>query len=96
MHQSATPGQKQKNTLEDDSAATSKWFVENEGDGICVPGKRLSSQYHDHRTEHWVVVDGTAKIERQGETILLEKDQSLHIPIKTVHRLENPRRHPCT
>ena len=58
---------------------------------VVTPGKRLSSQYHNHRAEHWVVVEGTAKIERDGETIMLEKDQSLYIPLKSVHRLENPK-----
>ncbi len=57
---------------------------------IVKPGQRLSSQYHNHRAEHWVVVEGTAKIERDGESITLEKDQSLYIPLNAVHRLENP------
>ena len=56
---------------------------------VVAPGRRLSSQYHNHRAEHWVVVEGTAKIEKNGETIILEKDQSLYIPLKAVHRLEN-------
>lgn len=56
---------------------------------VVSPGKRLSSQYHNHRAEHWVVVEGTAQIERDGEKLTLEKDQSLYIPLKAVHRLEN-------
>lgn len=61
---------------------------------VVAPGKRLSSQYHNHRAEHWVVVEGTAKIERDNEIIMLEKDQSLYIPLKAVHRLENPKETP--
>lgn len=56
---------------------------------IVSPGKRLSSQYHKHRAEHWVVVEGTATIEYDGATLILEKGQSLYIPLKAVHRLEN-------
>lgn len=54
-----------------------------------TPGQRLSSQYHNHRAEHWVVVEGQAKIQRDDETMILEEDQSLYIPLKAVHRLEN-------
>lgn len=56
---------------------------------IVKPGQRLSSQYHNHRAEHWVVVEGTANIEKDGEAITLEKDQSIYIPLSAVHRLEN-------
>jgi mannose-1-phosphate guanylyltransferase/mannose-6-phosphate isomerase len=56
---------------------------------IVKPGQRLSSQYHNHRAEHWVVVEGTANIEKDGEAIALEKDQSIYIPLNAVHRLEN-------
>lgn len=61
---------------------------------VVSPGKRLSSQYHNHRAEHWVVVEGTATIERDGEKLTLEKDQSLYIPLKAVHRLENTKDKP--
>ncbi len=57
---------------------------------VVKPGQRLSSQYHNHRAEHWVVVEGQAKIQRDDETMILEEDQSLYIPLKAVHRLENP------
>lgn len=58
---------------------------------ICVyPGKRLSLQKHHHRAEHWVVVQGTARVQRGEETILLEENQSTYIPLGVVHRLENP------
>jgi len=54
------------------------------------PGRRLSSQYHNHRAEHWVVVEGRAKIQLDDESLILEEDQSLYIPLNAVHRLENP------
>ncbi|WP_417911485.1 mannose-1-phosphate guanylyltransferase/mannose-6-phosphate isomerase [Candidatus Electronema sp. TJ] len=54
------------------------------------PGARLSSQMHHHRHEHWVVVRGTAKVEKSGEQFLLREDESTYIPLGTVHRLENP------
>jgi mannose-1-phosphate guanylyltransferase / mannose-6-phosphate isomerase len=57
---------------------------------IVKPGAKLSAQMHHHRAEHWVVVQGTAKVLRGEETVLLSENQSIYIPIGTVHRLENP------
>jgi len=54
------------------------------------PGAKLSLQMHHHRAEHWVVVQGTAKIVRGNEEIVLTEDQSTYIPLGTAHRLENP------
>src|SRR5665213_1744259 len=54
------------------------------------PGRKLSLQMHHHRAEHWVVVQGTAKIRRGNEDIMLTEDQSTYIPLGTPHRLENP------
>ncbi|MDD2870848.1 MAG: mannose-1-phosphate guanylyltransferase/mannose-6-phosphate isomerase [Candidatus Gracilibacteria bacterium] len=54
-----------------------------------LPGKKLSSQMHHHRSEHWVVVSGTAKIILNDKEILLSKGESTYIPIGTTHRLEN-------
>lgn len=54
------------------------------------PGARLSLQKHYHRSEHWVVVNGTALVTRGDEQILLRENESVHIPLGTVHRLENP------
>jgi mannose-1-phosphate guanylyltransferase/mannose-6-phosphate isomerase len=54
------------------------------------PGGRLSLQMHHHRAEHWIVVQGTAKIRRGDEEIMLTEDQSTYIPLGTAHRLENP------
>ncbi len=54
------------------------------------PGGKLSLQMHHHRAEHWIVVQGTAKIRRGEQEMMLSEDQSTYIPIGTAHRLENP------
>lgn len=54
------------------------------------PGAKLSLQMHHHRAEHWVVVEGTARVTRGDKTFLLHENQSTYIPIGEVHRLENP------
>ena len=53
------------------------------------PGKRLSLQSHKHRSEHWVIVQGKAKIQVGKDEHKLEKNQSIYIPKETLHRLEN-------
>ena len=54
------------------------------------PGARLSLQLHRQRAEHWVVVEGQARVTRGEEVFDLEPNQSTYIPIGTRHRLENP------
>ena len=54
------------------------------------PSASLSLQMHHHRAEHWVVVNGTALIEKNGETQLLTENQSTFIPLGCKHRLSNP------
>lgn len=61
---------------------------------IVHPGRRLSGQYHNHRAEHWVVVEGEAEIQHGDVTCTLTEDQSLYIPLGTVHRLKNPGKGP--
>ncbi|RKZ84703.1 MAG: mannose-1-phosphate guanylyltransferase/mannose-6-phosphate isomerase, partial [Candidatus Parabeggiatoa sp. nov. 1] len=58
------------------------------------PGGSLSLQMHYHRSEHWVVVKGTARITRGDETFILTENQSTYIPLGVKHRLENPGRLP--
>jgi len=58
------------------------------------PGGKLSLQKHFHRAEHWVVVQGTALVQRGEETMLVAENQSVYIPIGTEHRLENPGKMP--
>jgi len=55
-----------------------------------LPGKKLSLQMHYHRSEHWVVVRGTAKVLVGDEEILLRPGESTFIPAGVKHRLENP------
>ena len=57
---------------------------------VVKPGRALSLQKHHHRAEHWVVVQGTARVTRGAEIILLAENESTYIPLGTVHRLENP------
>ena len=56
------------------------------------PGKRLSLQKHFHRSEHWVVVSGTAEVTVGETTTMLGENQSIYIPQGEVHRLANPGR----
>ncbi|NEP18822.1 MAG: cupin domain-containing protein [Leptolyngbya sp. SIO4C1] len=53
------------------------------------PGHRLSLQMHHHRSEHWIVVSGTAKVTCGDQEILLCTNQSTYVPACTSHRLEN-------
>jgi mannose-1-phosphate guanylyltransferase/mannose-6-phosphate isomerase len=54
------------------------------------PGAALSLQSHHHRSEHWIVVEGTAKVTVDNETQLVTENQSVYIPLGAVHRMENP------
>ncbi|HEY9647952.1 MAG TPA: cupin domain-containing protein [Chroococcidiopsis sp.] len=54
------------------------------------PGHRLSLQMHHHRSEHWIVVSGTARVVCGNNEILLSSNQSTYVPACTNHRLENP------
>lgn len=79
-------------------------FYQNlhDGDGFQVkrltlkPGGRLSLQKHFKRSEHWTVVEGTARVTRESETFLLEANESTYIPLGAPHRLENPGDRPMT
>ena len=54
------------------------------------PGAALSLQSHHHRSEHWIVVEGTAKVTVDEEVKLISENQSVYIPLGAVHRMENP------
>ncbi len=56
------------------------------------PGAKLSLQRHHHRSEHWVVVRGTAEVTIDGTVRILHENESVYIPIGAVHRLANPGR----
>jgi mannose-1-phosphate guanylyltransferase/mannose-6-phosphate isomerase len=72
------------------------YTVLEEGPGFKVkrvtvnPGGRLSLQMHHQRSEHWVVIAGTARVTRDQEVFDLKVGESTAIPVKTKHRLENP------
>lgn len=55
-----------------------------------LPGQRLSLQMHHHRSEHWIVVSGTAKVTCDGREYIVNINESTFIPIGMNHRLENP------
>ena len=57
---------------------------------VVHPGAALSLQSHHHRSEHWIVVQGTARVTVDGTVTLLSENQSVYIPLGAVHRMENP------
>jgi mannose-6-phosphate isomerase-like protein (cupin superfamily) len=72
------------------------WYTAiTQGKGFLVkiihvnPHQKLSVQSHEHRSEHWVVLSGTAKVFLDGTGHVLEADKSIDIPIKAIHSLEN-------
>jgi mannose-1-phosphate guanylyltransferase/mannose-6-phosphate isomerase len=57
---------------------------------VVKPGQSLSLQMHHHRSEHWVVVSGAARVTIDQDTSLVSPNQSTYIPIGATHRLSNP------
>jgi mannose-1-phosphate guanylyltransferase / mannose-6-phosphate isomerase len=57
---------------------------------VVKPGAALSLQSHVHRSEHWIVVSGTARVTVDGQVTLVTENQSIYIPLGAVHRMENP------
>lgn len=93
----ATPSSTSSNSV----AATElrpwgSFTVLEEGPGYKIkrievkPGHRLSLQMHHHRSEHWIVVSGTAKVTCGDVEELVYTNQSTYVPPCTKHRLENP------
>ena len=73
------------------------WYdVIDQGDRYKVknimvkPGHRLSLQKHYHRTEHWIVVSGTAEVQLNDARQLIGENQSTYVPLGCKHRLSNP------
>ncbi len=56
---------------------------------IVKPGGRLSLQFHYHRSEHWTIVSGTARVTVADEVRILQPNESTYVPLGTMHRLEN-------
>ncbi len=63
---------------------------------MVKPEAKLSLQMHHHRSEHWVVVSGTAKVEVDNKLKILSENQSVYIPLGSKHRLSNPGKIPLT
>ncbi len=57
---------------------------------LVHPGASLSLQSHFHRSEHWIVVEGTAKVTLDDTVRLVTENESVYIPLGSVHRMENP------
>ncbi len=57
---------------------------------VVHPGAALSLQSHHHRSEHWIVVEGTARVTVDEDVRLISENQSVYIPLGAVHRMENP------
>lgn len=57
---------------------------------VVKPGAALSLQSHVHRSEHWIVVSGTARVTVDETVTLVTENQSIYVPLGAVHRMENP------
>ena len=57
---------------------------------VVKPGGALSLQSHVHRAEHWIVVQGTARVTVDAEVKMVTENQSVYVPLGAIHRLENP------
>ncbi|TLM77851.1 MAG: cupin domain-containing protein, partial [Actinobacteria bacterium] len=72
------------------------WTLLMRGEGFQIksirvtPGARLSLQTHARRTEHWVVVRGTARVALGERTVTVAANESVYVPLGMAHRLENP------
>ncbi len=68
----------------------------DQGEGYLIkilhvnPDGKLSVQSHNHRSEHWFVIKGSAKVILHEKEIILNTGESLDIPLKAVHSLQNP------
>jgi mannose-6-phosphate isomerase-like protein (cupin superfamily) len=78
---------------------TPPWGTVNsleKGERYCInrieikPGEHMSTQMHYHRSEHWIVVSGTARVICDGQETLVMQNQSTYVPMNTAHRVENP------
>ena len=73
-----------------------RWTVLGEGDGYKVkrlevnPGHRLSLQFHHRRSEHWIVVSGTARVVIGERIEYVQAQESTFVPAGASHRIENP------
>ena len=61
---------------------------------FVLPHHRISLQYHNYRSEHWVVINGFAEVTKNTEKFILKKGESTFVPAKELHRLANPNDEP--
>ena len=99
MTEASTSDDNRVNHLEGEQTRTPPWgtvTLLEEGNNyrinriVVKPGHHISTQMHYHRSEHWIVVSGTAKVIFNGEEKLLLPKQSTYVPMNTSHRVENP------
>ena len=82
-------------TVESEERPWGSWHVIDVGEGFKVKrihvtkGSRLSLQVHEHRSEHWVVISGTATATVDAEVTQLHPGQSIDVPLGARHRLAN-------
>ncbi|WP_218082704.1 phosphomannose isomerase type II C-terminal cupin domain [Anthocerotibacter panamensis] len=62
---------------------------------VLEPGRRIMTQLHYHRSEHWIVVTGTIQVECDEQITLVHEGQSTFVPRCTKHRVENPGKVPA-
>jgi mannose-6-phosphate isomerase-like protein (cupin superfamily) len=62
---------------------------------VLEPGRRIMTQLHYHRSEHWIVVTGTIQVECEDKITLVHEGQSTFVPRCTRHRIENPGKVPA-
>jgi mannose-6-phosphate isomerase-like protein (cupin superfamily) len=80
---------------ESDDRPWGSWHILDEGEGYKVkrivvnPGQRLSYQTHEHRAEHWTVVNGKATCTLDGETVVAGPGESLDVALRQPHRITN-------
>ena len=55
-----------------------------------LPGKRLSYQRHQHRSEHWFVVEGAGVVTLDGREVTVAAGEAIDVPVGTAHRIANP------
>lgn len=69
-------------------------FIDGEGYQVkrltINPGAKLSLQSHNHRSEHWIVVRGTAKVTNGENEVIVKANEGVYISVGNKHRLENP------
>jgi mannose-6-phosphate isomerase len=82
-------------SLESEARPWGSWHVIDVEEGFKIkrihvsPGSRLSLQSHEHRSEHWVVINGVATCEIDGTLSTVAKGESIDVPVGARHRLGN-------